>query len=880
MKLVLVLPDGMQRDIEMESPEEAVATFRGKVGSLFSINESRVQLAFRGQILHDNETLAMYDLNEGSHISCVLIPEPSTAALVQTISEASENESHAATETSSVLTPQISEGDNDSLTLKIKVLNGTDKELKVNRTESVETFRRQVGALIGMEDIGRIRLIHMGRVIEDGDILSAYSLSNGAWIHCALRPEGAAPSQASTRRPSDTSLVSQTSGAQTASTLGIASQMNVQSLGNGMMTGSISIDANDLELLSASGMDLETIVNQMLISQGIRPAATTISAVSTAPVIRSSDSQGSGAESGPGSGSGSGSAPRSGAQRRPSLVASTGDGVTGTQAAFQRFRDYPLQTEPSVLMRNPLPTQQNDYFQQQERSQNIRALRNALTRRDTIMQPDIVGPQGNQSSFSAIPSVLQSPMLRQDSSFSALESTAGSRPQSYNFSQFNLSQMSPEQRQQFLAAQQASGAQLGTSAQSVQDIVQESNRRRQQVEAARRASMDSASVASRASRDSRASVYRLSTADRRFQGAVETGLGSARQLAASLQQMSGTRAVLSNINEVQVPSQAMGSMLWDLSVCLNGLQVPVATMSQRMSTNSFFADAPTMDGRVERLSEISRMRAVLSNLADVANRASEALGYLGMEVQATLPVPQMGAVPDPTHGGVAGPVRTTAVYSNPSSVAGMPPLVPVFPAPVRNGSGGTSLSGSQSQPPPDPIQLPPTDDPQRETLGLSTPVAQQVLSSRRVLSQSQRSEAEESEVFEEEAFPADETLDDDVISPRDPPAESVRENVDRELAREPVPATSSGSDRVVSPQVPAATVSSPVNLTADRSVITNPSPLLQNQPVPLSDNTLSLPIHGPSIQPTTSSTQTPGQPPSRSASDSRNPWRIFRTTGK
>jgi len=975
MKLNLVLLDGSTREIEIESIEENVSNFRRQVGSLLSIDVARIQLAFHGNILRDEETLSMHGLNDGNHINCVLGPESyvtttsATNSIQSTVasenfaqSNNNNNNSTTTTTTSnannSTLARQVSGEDSrisstttannnnsNTIVLKIKLLNGTDREMEVNRSESVENFRRQISGLIGVEDVNRIRLIHMGRVLETNDLLSAYNITNGSWIHCTLRPEGAAPpSQAGSIRPSNVPQTSlhQSSIGPAAHVNNIASQINVQSLGNGVMMGSISIDTHDLEMLSASGMNIESIVNQMLISQGMRPTGTTISGVSTTttPTIRSSDSQS-------GSGSGSIAGGGGGAQRRPSLIAATttnivdssaaattGGGGGGVQTTFQRFRDYPLQSDASTEIRNPPAIQQvvNMNDEERLRQMNGRA-RNSLPRMDNNNSNQQQSePTTASLPYAGIPSLLQGPMLRQDSSFSALESTAGSRPQSYNFNH-----LTPQQQQQLLMNQ---GIFPGHGAvhhyphpPNFQDVVLESNRRRYQAEAARRASMDG-SVASRASRDSRASVYRLSAVDRRFQGAVESGLGSARQLATSLQLMTGTRAMMTNVGDAQVPSQAMGSMLWDLSVCMNGLQIPLATMSQRMTGDAFFADTTTMDGRVERLSELSRMRTILTNLADTANRAAEALGLLGMEVQASVPVTQSAHAPLPV---VHGPVPTTAVYSNPSSVAGTPPIVPVTrttTAAANHRSSISSMGSGNSGQPSSSLQIPPpqqqgqmlpvtsinpASSSQVPTLNLTedradvtTPIAEEVLSWRRALSQSTRSETEESEVFEESAVPIDEALEDDPVSPRDTPrpveasdtatVAAATQNLSPTTTIPETVVTSSSSLAAVtsssvhsssstSPGVSAVTDPLPLVTTSTTSSsssgllasnnnnVSNPSPLMQNQPVPTS--TRSPPeVHSPPPPPQVQSQ--PQRSSSRDANDSRNPrnWRLFRSSGK
>lgn len=887
MKLNVVLVDGTTREIEIESAEENVSTFRENVGILFSINRARIQLAFRGKFLRDEETLSMHGINEGHYINCVVLPESYISTSVSTPSSASENESNNTAVSSinnTTSTQQVTESaNNNTVVVKIKLLNGNDREMEVNRFESVDNFRIQLARLINVIDSSRLRLIHMGRVLENGDSLALYNVNSGSWIHCTVRPEGAPPSQTVSRRPSNTSQIFQTSPPENASNnLGIASQLNVQSLGNGVMMGSISIETSDLELLSASGMNIETIVNQMLISQGMRPTATTISAISTTPAVTNLDTQSS-----VGSGSGSGPVP----QRRPSLIAATSvNEPTGVQTSFQRFRDYPLQSEPSTDMRNSSATQQAESMQERLRLQT-RGARTSLPRLDNPTQSDATA---TSQPYAPIPSLLQGPMLRQDSNFSALESTAGSRPQSYNFNH-----MTPQQAQMLLAQQ---GTQGTTNLPTYQGAIQESYRRRHQVEAieaARRASVGSVAsrTSTRMSHDSRAPMYRLSAVDRRFQGTVESGLGSARQLATSLQQLTGARATMSNVGDAQAPSQAMGSMLWDLSVCLNGLQVPLATMSNRMTGDAFFADTQTMDGRVEQLSELSRMRAILSNLAETANKASEALGLLGMEVQATVSL-GTGTAQAPVSS-INGPIPTTAVYSNPSSVAGTPPMAPATRTMiVQNNSIGSGESNSNSSAQSSQLELPAqhqSDSTSASAVnstelraGASTPVAQEVLSWRRALSQSTRSEAEESEVFEESAVPADENLDDDMDSPR--------EHIPEETTTSPTESASwetsvqnpiaSSTSTAIPPSrignvmflVPMTTTPSTANTIA--SNVSNPSPLLQNQPISSTPVTLPLPAQ---VQPTQfdfSAEPTQRVSSRDTAESNRNPWRLFRSAGR
>ena len=74
------------------------------------------------------------------------------------------------------------------------------------------------------------------------------------------------------------------------------------------------------------------------------------------------------------------------------------------------------------------------------------------------------------------------------------------------------------------------------------------------------------------------------------------------------------------------------NLLWDLMVCMNTLQLPLAAMSSQLRDSSFLQDADTLGSRVNRMSELARIRGLLNNLSAAAARSADALNCLSIEL--------------------------------------------------------------------------------------------------------------------------------------------------------------------------------------------------------------------------------------------------------
>ena len=154
--------------------------------------------------------------------------------------------------------------------------------------------------------------------------------------------------------------------------------------------------------------------------------------------------------------------------------------------------------------------------------------------------------------------------------------------------------------------------------------------------------------------------YRLVSTDRRFNSIVEQALGSTRNFSATIQNLTSGRTYLSNIDRttpvtMDETANLASNLLWDLMVCMNTLQLPLAAMSSQLRDSSFLQDADTLGSRVNRMSELARIRGLLNNLSAAAARSADALNCLSIELD-----PNAAATASATATAGAQPARTPA----------------------------------------------------------------------------------------------------------------------------------------------------------------------------------------------------------------------------
>eukprot|EP00602_Paraphysomonas_sp_CaronLab_P007847 CAMPEP_0185032556 /NCGR_PEP_ID=MMETSP1103-20130426/20730_1 /TAXON_ID=36769 /ORGANISM="Paraphysomonas bandaiensis, Strain Caron Lab Isolate" /LENGTH=403 /DNA_ID=CAMNT_0027568503 /DNA_START=144 /DNA_END=1352 /DNA_ORIENTATION=- len=113
--------------------------------------------------------------------------------------------------------------------------------------------------------VDRQRLIYCGRVLKDNQTLSDYSITEDSVVHIVIRPDNVPASN-----PTPPSTTSQTTPP--AMPAPLPRGVHVQTLGNGVMVGSMTIDSSEV---GSNGMppEIQAIVNQMMsvAQQGLSP---------------------------------------------------------------------------------------------------------------------------------------------------------------------------------------------------------------------------------------------------------------------------------------------------------------------------------------------------------------------------------------------------------------------------------------------------------------------------------------------------------------------------------------------------------------------------------------------------------------------------------
>jgi hypothetical protein len=116
-----------------------------------------------------------------------------------------------------------------------------------------------------------------------------------------------------------------------------------------------------------------------------------------------------------------------------------------------------------------------------------------------------------------------------------------------------------------------------------------------------------------------------------FNGIVENSLGIIRSVAQS-PGIVNYNGMLSNLNNYNGnPANSASSILWDLSVMMNNLAIPINSLSNQLSNGSF-ASISTVEQRVSRQTQIQQTKILLDQLASASTRVSEALGELQVNI--------------------------------------------------------------------------------------------------------------------------------------------------------------------------------------------------------------------------------------------------------
>lgn len=182
-----------------------------------------------------------------------------------------------------------------------------------------------------------------------------------------------------------------------------------------------------------------------------------------------------------------------------------------------------------------------------------------------------------------------------------------------------------------------------------------------------------------------------------FVGAIESGLGTTRNLISDLQANIGTLSVPNNLSILDASSShqtatALSTLLWDLMTVMNSLQVPVAALSSKIKDGSFQASAQNSVDRINCQRELHRMQTHLQSLSLSAARTAEALSLVRL---------QPAAASDDSLGGPYS--SRDAAMSNPSaSVTPAQHTAPSPPTPSASPVGlgsGPAVQGTTSRPP-------------------------------------------------------------------------------------------------------------------------------------------------------------------------------------
>lgn len=142
--------------------------------------------------------------------------------------------------------------------VKIKKMDGSTFELEVNAEDTVQSLKSQVRDHEQVEE-SRQRLIYHGRVLRDEDLLSIYNLTEEGVLHLVVRPADAPQSAPGSGAPGPAPVD------------GAPIIQPFQDLGNGVMMGSMALDADQVQ-----PADLSNIFSQLF---------STLGHVTTAPSV-------------------------------------------------------------------------------------------------------------------------------------------------------------------------------------------------------------------------------------------------------------------------------------------------------------------------------------------------------------------------------------------------------------------------------------------------------------------------------------------------------------------------------------------------------------------------------------------------------------------